>query len=1204
MRRTGWRSAALRGLAGVCAAWALVGCQRTPEPPVVEGVDPGLVFNGNEVTVDVIGQNFFPSVEVSVLPKGESRVDPDFEVSLTLEQRTEGGPDGPATEQVELVDLELLSLQALRGTVPAGITPGVYRLDLRTPYGGEASLPGAVTVVDGRGAALQIELEQVSYRIYQQATLAVRLVDRLGEPVAQSWPVRLSLTADDGSAVSAAFEPGGLEDQRGVVSNGIVSLEGGLGVDGEAEISFTVATPTTLTLRVEEASETPRLASDDARMQWRPGEDLRVRVERLRDEDEVVAGAPFPVLLTLVDEYDNALEDFVETVVVEDACSSWAELVEIRGSAQLDALTREVTGTDRCALGQIIVNNGVLGASDTFNVVAGPVSRLEVDNNPLVVTAGEVFTAFVTPVDAYGNDAIWSGTLNPPQDSLGGVVGATCLGSSGVRNCTVRVIRAGSGVVVEFTGEPGLRGSSRPYRVDPAAADHVEVRVLDPVWVAGEPAAVDVRPVDAFGNVRDSGGLDPASVRFAVATGEVSCAGAGLSSDGWRRFSCTTTRAAEQVSLLVSTVDLLPITSSDPFLVINGPLAELQVHPASLTVAAGDALLIELIGMDAFGNVYTSQDDPGVVLTDVAGSMTPQEVMLGPDGRGAAAVVFTAAGTTSIRAEGADRVVGSSAPIVVTPAAADHVEVLVEAPWVWVNQATPISLEIVDAFGNRVPEDAEVEVRSANGAGTVVNLQVVNGTGSGNFRWSAASIADTLVATSTQPVGLAGASGVLVIVRGCGASGPAAVLTLPAGGQARYCVDPAAGDALVSASLAGSSARSGSLAVFGLSISGVGGRTGASAVQSLVVDRIGEHQLVGIAVQNDGCAAEASATVYVGLPGLPLGPFDIEAVTPALVVGGAPAATDLEISGVIDCDGLPAADADLRLRTDLGAIVGATPTGTGLRVTTDASGSAHAVLDASAVVSGGTATVRARSLDGLAGQEVEIGVVGDRQLPEVWWQVPRGGTADAVSAVELGFSEPLDPGTVSPAAVTITGPGVATVASVELLDGGDALAIVLAAPVLPSPGTPWRVRLSGTVQDLAGNPLDGGWSGTPADYVGAFGLSVPVDPVQTCSRSTEVFRPDGDDGAGLEADQVRLSFSAAVAPAWWVLTVEETGGTIVRLDYLVPIGAGDAWVWDGRDEAGKVLPPGLYTLSVDAEGNQGNRGGVCTRIVEIVQEGG
>jgi flagellar hook assembly protein FlgD len=92
---------------------------------------------------------------------------------------------------------------------------------------------------------------------------------------------------------------------------------------------------------------------------------------------------------------------------------------------------------------------------------------------------------------------------------------------------------------------------------------------------------------------------------------------------------------------------------------------------------------------------------------------------------------------------------------------------------------------------------------------------------------------------------------------------------------------------------------------------------------------------------------------------------------------------------------------------------------------------------------------------------------------------------------------------------------------------------------------------------------------------------------------TGPFRPDGDDGAGNEVDQVTLSLESAATPAWWVAEVQDALGELVVQRWLVPAGPTDEWSWDARDAAGFVVPSGSYTITVRPDDGFGNRGTGC-----------
>jgi len=169
---------------------------------------------------------------------------------------------------------------------------------------------------------------------------------------------------------------------------------------------------------------------------------------------------------------------------------------------------------------------------------------------------------------------------------------------------------------------------------------------------------------------------------------------------------------------------------------------------------------------------------------------------------------------------------------------------------------------------------------------------------------------------------------------------------------------------------------------------------------------------------------------------------------------------------------------------------------------------------------------------------------------------------------------------------------------------GDEVTLDLDPAVDATAGT-WTVTAELELRDVSGNKLDGAWTGQSAPHVGTFGdLPPAADPVSGCIPDVPVFRPDGDDGAGSEADTVTLTLESNSAPAWWVVSVRDEADALVVRRYELPAGAQDTWTWDGRGVRGEVLPNGAYQVAVDADDGQGNGGGVCTAVVSIDNPGG
>ena len=125
----------------------MAGCVRSLPPPTLEGVEPGLVWNGAATPVRIRGEGFYLGFLGPLEGRGDVFADAQFELVLSR------GEDSAPLESVAWESQE--SLLAL---VPVGLSAGMWDLDLVRPDGEAAKLLGAVAVVD----ALPPQVEEVS----------------------------------------------------------------------------------------------------------------------------------------------------------------------------------------------------------------------------------------------------------------------------------------------------------------------------------------------------------------------------------------------------------------------------------------------------------------------------------------------------------------------------------------------------------------------------------------------------------------------------------------------------------------------------------------------------------------------------------------------------------------------------------------------------------------------------------------------------------------------------------------------------------------------------------------------------------------------------------------------------------------------------------------------------------------------------------
>jgi hypothetical protein len=351
---------------------------------------------------------------------------------------------------------------------------------------------------------------------------------------------------------------------------------------------------------------------------------------------------------------------------------------------------------------------------------------------------------------------------------------------------------------------------------------------------------------------------------------------------------------------------------------------------------------------------------------------------------------------------------------------------------------------------------------------------------------------------------------------------------------------------------------------------------------------------------------EVAATGYAGPDDdEPVGPIPTTTALSSLAAGYD--ATLVDIVGVTDCAGDLAAGGSVYVRTALGEIVGASPTGIGMSVVLDPTGSGQVTLEAAGVDSGGEATIVTWVPTGAAAGGASTNITGDDRRPTVWTQTPAGEQLDPITEVVLAFSEPMRDLSLVMGNFSVAGPTVVSV-SAAVVENDDTSVRLTLSPAADGALGHWTITAVDALRDTQGNRINGDWSGNASAFVGVFGdVGATVEDV-ACDGllpASGVFRPDGDDGVDIEADQVEVGLLTVVAPAWWEASVLDTAtGALLRRDRQVPVGPSDQWIWDGRDGAGRVVDNGTYDLEIVPLDGSGNRGLACEVQVTVNNAGG
>ena len=1166
-----------------------------PPNPLPTRVEPTSVYNGRDETVVVEGQDFYPRLRMSVVQSDRSEVDATYEVAL----RNDVGERFAARSTV------LQNISTLEATVPAGTPVGVYDLVVTSPNGGEGILEDALTVTDVLATRVEVTVDAVSTQVNDMKQVTLAAVDGLGKaaPVDLEVVVDLripeELSAGEDRSSSVEWTLPSVDDEAWRITS--EGLNGRLGADGTTTFGVTTSLPGTYDIEVT-VVDSLGVSGDTTRVEWRPGDELLLDISLPDGFDGATAGETFSATLRLRDQFGTALDDLQRKVVLANLCGGWVDSVFVSGPTQIPVTLIEATSDGTCIADALrSVSAEIPGQSATFAVDAAEMSAFSLQVVEGSVVAGDSLTAIVESVDPYGNQAAWVGSSVIFSDSVDGVeTSDDCDPSSSPSVCSVRVTRAGTEITLEINDDLGRTGRSNTYDVEPGPLARPVIGVLPDTLVAGVAFVLEVAFEDAYGNAVAATSVLDEDVTLTSGLGEApACVPQGVVGQT-RTWSCVLTEARSGQTIRADVLNGVSSGFSDPFRVVNGELAAVSVTPATTSVLAGEAFALTLDAVDAWGNPYETQSSAVLELADTTSTLDTENVTLTADGSAVVDVTLTQAGLTSITAAqfGAD--LGSSLPITVGAAEAIELSAAIDAPWVWVGETTAVSVEALDAWGNRSTISTSIEVTSSTQSGVAVTGAMVNGVGEVAFTWNDANINDSLLVSTVE--GLTAELSDLRVAKECPSAGPTADVSFNGEALGRACVDETTGLGTLSATLVGSSAGAGGqLFAYGIRIIGGSGETGTTP--TFTVDTPGEGVSIAeaIVIQADGCGDDVTARVYSALDdGTPVGPLVIDVLDPVIDIDGG-AQSAVVVDGALDCKGNPADGGTLFVRTDKGTIVGATPTGSGLALTLNSSGDAVAQLDAAMVEEGGEAALAFSHPSNAVSGTAVVELVGDVASPTLWDQAPRSPVLNPISEIVLTFSEPIEPMTVEPSKFLLSGAGTSSVVGATVDDSGRLVTLDVSPPADPQLGA-WSLTVDQSVSDLNGNHLSGDWSGAPTELQIVFqSIAGNVQPIDTCALATvdEQFRPDGDDGVGIDADTIEVAYSSAQAPAWWVLTVLDASGELVRVDYEVPSQANGQWTWDGRDQTGTVLPAGAYVVMVQAEGASGARGTPCFAPVLI-----
>ena len=1191
----------------VLAVPTLVACAPVLPAPAPRAVEPAWGWNGETTDVEIRGSDFFPRMQAA----GSEQVSVDRQFRVWLEDE----------RPVELEGVSFVGETLLRARVPSGLDEGRYDIRVEGPSGEQGTLQDAFVVTDSRADRIDVSATDVSWPVNSLARVDLQLADPDGAAVPEIAAVEVMLRGI-GDPATLHFEDT-LDDQSLFFDTSLnqVGVRGRLGPDGSGHLVFTSTTPAELWLDVAPTETDSILRGASQFLSFTPAAATQVVVEPVDPEALLVAGEPADFRVSLVDAFGNVATDAAGAVTFFESCGSptgrWTDAVTFVGTTVLrDVELHGATlagGGMTCERSVIEAVGNVLGTTVTgrsvdLAIAPGSATAYGLDAWPQVVVAGaDEVSVWAEAMDKHRNRVPAHTAAVSLADDRGGLSSetASCTGfSDGMARCTGTPVVAGTDVTLEVRDAEGRVGRLSGLTVEPAPPTQLEVGVPSTSVTAGLPFPLTLRAEDRFGNgvTLDIEGVDTAS--FTGPDGGVDCTWQSTDpGTATESFSCVLTRARANMAVTAAVPFRGLVSESGAFTVVNGGLAGARLTVTGLPAVAGESLGVSIQAEDAYGNPYRVQTVNNLTLWDTAGDLGGTPVTLSAAGVATTTATLTTAfeGTTlSVRS--GSTALGSSTPFDVTAATPVDLIVRPARSWSWLEEPLSVTVTAVDTYGNPVRAYSQpVTLSSGASAGEALVLSTFgSGTAEAEFVWDTAVLQDTLLASDGN---LSGQSDTVDAVENC-ADGPEGALTV--GGDTSLVICRSAGSTpSTTLSSASSSAGSGSLVathfaaepgewvrVAGTSTTHSWTDTGTWLIEALVVD-------------DNACADRVSARVWsADNDGEAAGPISLVPDETSLTSGSTTEGASSVFLEATDCAGDPAAGATVLVRTDLGTLASGsstvTSTGDGLAVLLDSSGAADFQWSVTGERHAGDARLFAGRAGGEALGTAVLPVSGDAARPTVLEVYPLGSTSAAFSEVEVVFSEPLLPESISASSVALTAPDGIAVAGTRTL-GADDTTLTLSLPSSQDAGSGvWTLDLSDALRDAAGNRLAGQFTSGSAPLSLDFGAVPDTAPaVVSCPVSTSTFRPDGDPGPGSAADSVLVTTTANAQPGWWELEVTNSDGDLVLLTRTLATSPSASLAWNGRGQDGFISDNGDHFLTVTALDGHWNAGASCTQTVRV-----
>lgn len=477
-------------------------------------------------------------------------------------------------------------------------------------------------------------------------------------------------------------------------------------------------------------------------------------------------GTPVNVSVQARDQYGNLADGYAGMVAITSS--------DANASLPADGPLNQGVGTFAVTFGTD--GNQTVTATDTADAsIDGTSADVMVSSQPpapathfavaapSTATAGVPFMVTVTALDASNATATgYSGTVHLSSDDLLADLPNDAMLANGVGTFQVTLKSAGSSTIAAVDTVDGAIAGDDNVLVSAGEATDFEV-VAPSTATIGSSIDVAVTAYDAWGNVASG---YAGTVSFSSTDGAAMLPADAMLVGGTATVSITFGTTGTQTVTATDTVEASLNGTSDPITVSAvppGPATHLDVTAVASTTA-GSAFTVTVEAKDAANATATGYAGTvHLTTTDTNGTVAADATLV--SGVGMFTVTLRTAGAHSVTAT--DTVTGSidgtSASIVVDPAATDHL--VVDGPATATNGlAAAVTVTAVDAYDNTTPGYAgTVEITSTDASADLpADDTLTNGAGVFSVTFNANG-SWTVTATDAGDGSIDGTSGPIVV---------------------------------------------------------------------------------------------------------------------------------------------------------------------------------------------------------------------------------------------------------------------------------------------------------------------------------------------------------------------------------------------------------------------------------------------------------